>query len=214
VTASVDLDDVDVVLGGKSVLLEVSLSLSGGESLAIVGPNGSGKTTLLRLLATLLKPTRGQGSILGQPILSPEIRQVRPDIGLITHTPALIEELTISENLLHFARLSGNPFEDCLRALEVVGMENAADRRVGDSSFGMRRRTEIAWLLVSKPKLLLLDEAKSGLDVEARELVDALVGLTLNKSGIVVGVSHQTSQLGDGFLHKRRLASGRLEGFA
>lgn len=212
-TASVHLDNVDVVLGGKPVLVEVCLSLSGGESLAVVGPNGSGKTTLLRLLATLLRPTSGQGSILGRTILGPEIRGVRQKIGLITHSPALIEELTISENLLHFARLSGNQFEDCLRALEVVGMEKAADRRVGDSSFGMRRRTEIAWLLVSKPKLLLLDEAKSGLDVEARELVDALVELTLNKSGIVVGVSHQTSQLGEDFQHKMRLASGRLVRF-
>lgn len=209
-TATVDIEAVNLSLGGRPVLSDLSVALAPGESLAVVGPNGSGKTTMLRLLATLVKPSSGRGTILERQILSPNIREVRRRIGLISHTPALIGELSIAENLEHFAKIAGQDFADCLRALQVVGLEGAADRLVNDSSFGMRRRTEIAWLLVAKPDLLLLDEAKSGLDVDARKLVDAMVDLTLERSGIVIAVSHELSQLGGAFGHQMQLISGRL----
>ncbi len=210
-TAAVDIESVDLSLGGKLVLSDLSLALGPGESLAVVGPNGSGKTSMLRLLATLVKPSSGTGTILDRQILSPSIREIRGRIGLISHTPALIGELTIAENLDHFARLAVQNPDDCTRALHVVGLEQVADRRVNESSFGMQRRTEIAWLLVAKPDLLLLDEAKSGLDVDARELVDAMIDLTLSRSGTVIAVSHDISQLGSALHRQMHLISGRLE---
>lgn len=209
-TASIDIEAVDLRLGGKLVLSDLSMAVGPGQSLAVVGPNGSGKTTMLRLLATLVKPSSGRGTILGRQVLTPNIREIRGRIGLVSHTPALIGELTIEENLRHFSRIAGRDFDDCLRSLDVVGLGRAADRPVKDSSFGMQRRTEIAWLLVAKPDLLLLDEAKSGLDVDARELVDAMIGLTLKRSGVVVAVSHDLSQLGTEFSSQMGLISGRL----
>lgn len=212
VETALELDSIDVTLGGNPVLVGVDVSLGKGNSLAVVGPNGSGKTTLLRLMATLLRPTRGTGHVLGADLSGTRVSVIRPQIGLISHTPALIDELTLEENLRHFANLSGKRFESCLKALEVVGMEKAGDRRAGESSFGMRRRIEIAWQLVNKPRLLLLDEARTGLDNEAQELIGALISVTLANSGTVVGVSHEQSQLGDDFSSVRTLVSGKLEG--
>jgi heme exporter protein A len=207
---AVELTSVGLSLGGRPILADLDLFLERGRALAIVGPNGSGKTTLLRVVATLLRPTAGGGRVLGANVLTSEVTSVRPSIGLISHAPALIDELTLEENLEHFSRVSGHSFEACLKGLEVVGLERARSRRAGESSFGMRRRAEIAWLLASKPRLLLLDEARTGLDSEAQELIGALVETTLARDGAVIGVSHEASQLTGHFTSTRKLVAGRL----
>ncbi|MEX1038544.1 MAG: ATP-binding cassette domain-containing protein [Acidimicrobiia bacterium] len=205
------LDSVGVDLGGRPVLTDISLHLGSGEAIAIVGPNGSGKTTLLRLLATLLRPSQGSGTVLGADLRGVVERSVRISVGMITHAPALLDELTVWENLVHFCRISNRPEAVIPRALSAVGLENVADLRVDRCSFGMKRRAEIAWLLIAKPKLLLLDEARSGLDIEARSLVDSLARLTRERSGGVVAVSHDAGDLSLDFVAVHRLANGRME---
>lgn len=205
------LDSIGVALGGQPVLTDISLELAPGEATAIVGPNGSGKTTVLRLLATLLRPSHGSGIVLGANLGGVVERSVRISIGMITHAPALLEELTVSENLVHFCRISDRPETAIPKALSAVGLENVGDRRVDRCSFGMKRRTEIAWLLIAKPTLLLLDEARSGLDSEARGLVDSMARLTRERGGGVVAVSHETGDLGSDFGAVHRLVNGRLE---
>jgi ABC-type multidrug transport system ATPase subunit len=204
------LDSVGVTLGGVAVLTDVSLQLGSGDAIAIVGPNGSGKTTLLRLMATLLRHAHGTGTILGADLGGVVDRSVRTSIGLITHAPALLDELTISENLIHFCRVSERPEDAVPKALSAVGLENVADRTVAKCSFGMKRRAEVAWLLVAKPRLLLLDEARSGLDSEARVLVDSLARLTRERGGGVVTVSHGEGDLGLDMVAVHRLENGQL----
>lgn len=191
----VTLQGVGVSLGGVPVLRDIDLSLLPAQVLGVVGPNGSGKTTLLRLAATLLPPDRGTAAVLGVDPGSPDIYAVRSQIGLIGHAPSLVPELTLSENLDHAARLTGIDRGRAGPALSAVGLEGAAGRRAEASSHGMQRRVEIALLLLRRPRLLLLDEALTGLDSDASALVAALVERTTHSGGGVVMVSHDPSHL-------------------
>ena len=204
------LDKAVVSRGGRLVLSEIDLKLSPGDVLGVAGPNGSGKTTLVRTLATLVPIDKGSGSVLGRSLGAAD--SSRREIGLIGHHPALIPELTITENLDHISRLRGIDTARVPGALDVVGLEDAADLRVEACSFGMKRRVEIAHLLLSKPRLLLLDEAVSGLDEAARSLIGALIGTVTARGGATLVVSHDRSHLDSLCTGVLALESGRLVG--
>ena len=193
------------------MLGDLTLHLAPGEVIGVVGPNGSGKTTLLRAAATLIPPDEGTGEVLGATVGTKAIFDVRSQIGLISHIPAVIPELTLVENLAHVLRLSGQNTGRAMEALRVVGLEEAAHRRASDSSFGMNRRTEVARLLMTKPKLLLLDEALSGLDADARNLISALVERTTSSGGATLLVSHDEAQLNGVASRLFTISAGRLE---
>lgn len=191
----VHFEKIDVSLGGQRVLSQLDLMLEPGQRLGVVGPNGSGKTTLARTAATLVAVDAGTATILGKEVSGGSLTEVRSSIGLISHHPSLIAELTLEENLTHIARLSGIDRGRIPRALEVVGLSGAADRTARASSFGMQRRIEIAHLLLSRPRLLLLDEAASGLDASARDLVEALITTVCSDGGAALVVSHDRAHL-------------------
>ncbi len=210
-TNIVELSKAGVSLGGHRVLADIDLTLAPGESMGIAGPNGSGKTTLVRTIATLISIDNGEAHVLGANTARDDLTGIRSQIGLIGHQPSLIDELTLLENLEHVARLAEIESHRVARALDVVGLAGAADRRASACSFGMQRRVEIAHLLLTRPRLLLLDEAASGLDSSARELIEALVHSVLEREGAVVMVSHDRDQLAvlcDGVA---ALTGGRLE---
>lgn len=203
------LRQVGVSLGSRPVLRGIDLELGKGEVLGISGPNGSGKTTLVRTLATLVRVDQGQGQVLGADLDRSEIYGVRGRIGLMGHQPAAIPELTLEENLAHVSRLAGLERVRVGHALDVVGLAGAAETRAGAASHGMLRRLEVARLLLTRPRLLLLDEATHGLDPSAQELVDALVGLTISAGGGAVVVSHDADRLARRCDSLVRLAVGR-----
>jgi ABC-type multidrug transport system ATPase subunit len=207
----IELEDAGVSLGGQTILRDLTLSVGAADILGIAGPNGSGKTTFLRLLATLTAPDHGTGRVLGAALGTPEVYGIRREIGLIGHIPTVVGELTLRENLEHATRLFGEDTARIERALQVVGLAEAADRTVEQSSYGMLRRTEAARLLITKPKVLLLDEAFSGLDVNAQDLIDALISRTTGNGGAVVMVSHDTAHLAKRSDRVMALAAGRLE---
>lgn len=206
----VRFENVGVSLGGRPVLRDVNVDLTPGECLGVSGPNGSGKTTLVRTAATLTRADRGTISVLGTSSRESDLATVRRSIGLIGHQPTLIPELTLEENLTHVARLAGVDPGRVIKALDVVGLAAAADRRAEDCSFGMNRRVEIAHLMLTKPSLLLLDEAASGLDDSARQLISALLDVVLERGGAAVVVSHDRSHLESLCNRLARLESGRL----
>jgi ABC-type multidrug transport system ATPase subunit len=207
----VRLSKVGVSLGGKPILRDIDFVLKPRQIMGISGLNGSGKTTLLRILSTLLRIREGSGVVLDANIDSNEVFVVRPFIGMIGHKPALIGELTLHENLLHVARLTGIEEKKVGSVLEVVGLDEASDRRADASSFGMQRRIEVAHLLLTRPRLLLLDEATSGLDSSARDLIAALSERVVGDGGGVVTVSHDQARLAESCDNTMSLTEGRLE---
>jgi heme exporter protein A len=175
--------------GDRPALDGVGFELGAGESLVVLGPNGAGKTTLLRVLATLLRPSGGEVSVLGC-ALPDEAWKLRGRIGYLGHEPLLYRDLSGRENLRFQARLHGIEraaaearIEQLLRA---VGMERRADERVAELSAGMRQRLSICRCVLHEPELLLLDEPDSNLDVEGRELARELIGPAPGRSRVVV----------------------------
>jgi len=210
----VHLHQINVELGGNTVLENLDFELHPGDVMGITGPNGSGKTTLVRVMATLVRIDSGTGEILDADISGDDIYGVRRSIGLIGHNPTVLHHLTLEENLAHVARLAGLDLRRVPRALHTVGLEQVADRRAHASSFGMLRRLEVARLLLIEPQLLLLDEAVSGLDKDARELIHALIERTVGGGGGVVVVSHDINQLEDLCQGVLSLTAGQLDGAA
>jgi len=165
--------------GDRPALGGVDLDLAAGASLAVLGPNGSGKSTLLRVLATLLRPSRGEVSVLGSSLPN-EAWKLRGRIGYLGHEPLLYEDLTGRENLEFQARLYGIPAGEAAARIEsdlkLLGMSRRADYRVSDYSAGMKQRIAICRAVLHRPALLLLDEPDSNLDPEGREAARSLIG--------------------------------------
>ncbi|MDO5701290.1 MAG: ATP-binding cassette domain-containing protein [Bowdeniella nasicola] len=160
------------------ILRGVSLSISRGEVLAVLGANGAGKTTLINVLATLLPLSSGAVQINGYDLVS-EPSGVRSSIALTGQYAAIDEELTGRENLVYFGRLNGlgrRAARDRARELlDQFSLDAASDTYVREYSGGMRRRLDIAASLVVPPALLFLDEPTTGLDPLARAGVWTLV---------------------------------------
>ena len=194
-SAVVDLTGVSVTVERTPVLRGLSLTVAAEEAVGLLGANGSGKSTLLRILSTLLPPVSGRGEVLGAQLGSREVERVRPLIALVGHAPALYPRLTLGENLAFFCRLTGRDVDAADEALATVGLVRAANRPADRCSHGMLRRAELARVLVTKPRLLLLDEAHAGLDSNSTELVDVVVDQVRGRGGAAVVVSHDRRRL-------------------
>jgi ABC-type multidrug transport system ATPase subunit len=155
---------------GAVGLLDVSLHIRDG-IFGLLGPNGAGKTTLMRILATLLDPTSGKASVDGY-----DVRRQRPEIrailGYLPQSAGFYPQLTVQEYLEYIGVLYGMNARDRRRALEEsleqVNLEEVRSRRVGHLSGGMRQRLGIAQAILSRPKLIIVDEPTAGLDPEER----------------------------------------------
>ncbi len=195
---------------GSWVLRGVEFALGEGVGAVIVGANGSGKTTLIRILAGLLKPTRGTVRVLGR---SPYSRWVRKGVGVVLHHSLLYPELTVEENLRYYAKLYGvedyQPQED--EVVEVLGLRRYLSRRVAELSFGWRRRADFARALLHNPRLLLVDEPLTGLDTSAAEALTSLLIDRIRRGLTVVATSPKLEDAKrlEGF-RVYRLVDGRL----
>lgn len=177
--------------GRFAALRGVSAEFDAGRFHAILGDNGAGKTTLLRALAGLAQPTQGSISIFGK---SPQA--ACRDIGYMAHPSLLYDEMSGMENLRYFARLYGISGDSrCAEAVRSVGLDPGLGRGVGQYSQGMRQRMSLARAILHDPKILLLDEPFSNVDVtSAREMVGLLKGMRESGKTIFV-VTHQAMLL-------------------
>ena len=178
--------------GRFAALRGVSASFDRGRLYAILGENGAGKTTLLRILAGLVRPTRGTVAILG----NSDPREVCREFGYMAHPSLLYDEMSGKENLRYFARLYGMADDSrCAASITAVGLDPELQRPVGQYSQGMRQRMSLARALLHDPKILLLDEPFSNVDIRsAREMVKLLAGMREQGKTIFV-VTHQASLL-------------------
>lgn len=186
------------------------MTLNRGEAVAILGRNGSGKTTLLRIVATLLRPTRGSGSVFGHPITDTDA--VRSRVGLLGHANAVYPDLTAAENLGFALRMLGRAVDPRFvdAALDAVGLGAHANTRARGFSAGMQRRLALARLRMLDPQLMLLDEPYSSLDPEGTELVTALIADARRQGGAAILITHditRATKVADRIL---TLADGRI----
>jgi ABC-type multidrug transport system ATPase subunit len=173
--------------GRFAALRSVTAEFYAGRFHAILGDNGAGKTTLLRALAGLAHPTRGEISIFGK---TP--KAACRDIGYMAHPSLLYEEMSGMENLRYFAGLYGI-FDDSRsqKVIRSVGLDPDLKRAVGQYSQGMRQRMSLARAILHDPRVLLLDEPFSNVDVHsAREMVALLKAMRDDGKTIFV-VTHQ-----------------------
>ena len=191
----VSLRAVGVAIEHTPVLDSVDLALGAGQAVGLIGANGSGKSTLLQVCATLRRPHRGSGEVLGVDLGARIPAEVRRRICLVGHQPALYPRLTLRENLTFVADLYGRPRATVDRALGTVGLARVADRRIDRCSQGMARRADLARALLTEPLLLLLDEAHSGLDAAAGELVAHLISQVRARGGAALVASHEAERL-------------------
>ena len=173
----------------RRALDNVSFGVSCGEIFGLLGPNGSGKTTLFRILSTLIPVTSGAVRILGYD-LTAEVKAIRKLLGVVFQHPGLDGKLTVTENLRHHGHLYGLSgkilHHRILELLERLGVSDRATDRVEVLSGGLQRRVEIAKAILHSPRVLLLDEPTTGLDVAVRRQLSDYLRMLADTENILV----------------------------
>lgn len=173
--------------GPREVVCGVDLDVRPGDIFGFVGPNGAGKTTTIKMLLGLLRPASGSLQVFGLPMREHRVEILRR-VGSLVESPAIYPHLTAAENLALQQLVYGVPRHRIVDALDTVGLQDAADRKVKQFSLGMKQRLGIAMALLHEPELLVLDEPANGLDpagiLELRALFRRLAA-----SGVTVFVS-------------------------
>lgn len=196
----VSLDAVTMAFGGYVAVQDVNLKVSDGEFLAIVGPTGCGKSTILNAVAGLLKPASGTVSIDGQPV-----RGIQNDIGYLFQQDALLPWKTAIENVELGPMFKGvgaaDRREQSMRWLAKVGLKGFEHRYPHQLSGGQRKRVQMAQALITGPKVILMDEPFSALDIHTRHLMqNELLRLWQEERRAVVMITHDLEEaiaLGD-----------------
>ncbi len=214
-------DGVTLVRDGKILLDSVSMTVRSGEHWALLGANGAGKSTLLGLLGAIRHPTRGTVEVLGRTLGRVDLRELRTLLGHVDPRHPLRSPLSVNEVVLTGLTNSVEPVprwsagpeqrERAERLLKMLGMGGKEGSRWPALSQGERGRTLIARALMPQPRLLLLDEPATGLDLAAREqLLDSLDALREEHPELAtVLVTHHLEELPASTSHAMLLRGGR-----
>ncbi|MCG8461640.1 MAG: ABC transporter ATP-binding protein [Holophagales bacterium] len=185
------------VLGVNRVNLEMGPGITG-----LVGPNGSGKSTLMNLMTGLLRPTKGSVTVLGCPSNQPE--SFFRNVGYLTQVDAFPERLTGYDFVYSYLRVHGHPHADAdqltWKAIDRVGLRDAAGRKMGGYSKGMRQRIRLAQATAHEPQVLVLDEPLNGLDPMARsEVIEIFKALADDGHHVVISshILHEVDMIAD-----------------
>lgn len=163
----------------------ISFKVSKGEFFGFLGPNGAGKTTTINMLTGMSKATSGTASIFGYNLVTEPLK-AKQFIGVVPDTSNLYDEMTAWENVIFSAKLHGMPKgkreQRAKELLQIVGLYDRRNERLGTFSRGMKKRLMIAAALVHEPEILFLDEPTTGLDIQSARSIRAMIR-ELNREG-------------------------------
>ncbi len=186
------IEGVGKLRGTQAVLSDVSLVVHPGERVALLGHNGAGKSTLMKIVLGLLPATSGTVAVTGA---APGTVEARRATAYLPEAVAFHKSLTGREQLALFARLSGVAVNVVGALLDRVGLSDAADRRIGTYSKGMRQRLGMAQVLLGRPMVALLDEPTSGLDPASRHELYAIIDELAAGGTAVLIASHALTEV-------------------
>ena len=196
--------------GTQAVVKDLSLQVPKGSIYGFLGPNGAGKTTTIKILLNLLKSPADQVFIFGREINTNRIASLKK-MGALVEQPAIYTHLTGKENLINRCILLGINKSKSVEMLSLVGLADAANKKAGQYSLGMKQRLGIALALISDPELLLLDEPTNGLDpngiIEIRNL---MVELTAKHGKTILVSSHLLAEIERTATHVGIINKGQL----
>ena len=179
--------------GNLHAVDDVSLKIKAGEVYGLVGADGAGKTTTMRLLVGALLPEKGEVTVCGYDIIR-QTENARSQLGYLSQRFSMYEDLTVLENIRFFAEVRGLRSDEwlprCMEILDFVGLEQFKDRRAGQLSGGMKQKLGLASALVTRPRLLLLDEPTTGVDpVTRQDFWQLVIRLSTQGDGVSVIIS-------------------------
>jgi len=191
---AIDVRQLAKSFGRLKALDDVSLQVNAGQCLALFGPNGAGKTTLISILSTLAMPSSGTAFVCGFDVRT-HSREIRRAIGVISHESFLYDSMTAMENLRFYARMYGAAADGprLEQFLDHVGLLHRAGSLVGTMSRGMKQRLTIARCLLHEPRIILLDEPYTGLDLDGAELLTCQIRDLCAGGRAVLVTTHQLS---------------------
>ena len=155
------VEHLHVRRGGQDVLLDVTVTIPGGQVVGLLGPSGSGKSTLIRAIVGVQVVVGGTVTVLGEGAGSPSLRR---RVAYVTQSPSVYDDLSVHDNVAYFAGILGAGPGSVERAIALVDLREQAGTRVGALSGGQRSRVSLAAALVGDPEVLVLDEPTVGLD--------------------------------------------------
>ncbi len=176
-------------IGGKDLVKNVNIHIKKGEIYGFLGPNGAGKTTVMKMITNLWKPTGGEVWLFGEK-LRPASCEVLKRMGSMIEFPSFYEHMSGKENLqLHCEYMGYYMSGSVENALEMLGLSEAAEKKVKSYSLGMKQRLGIARAILCKPELLILDEPTNGLDPAGMKQLRDLLRMLCSEYGITIMIS-------------------------
>ncbi len=179
--------DVSVTLDGQHILQSISADIPAGQITGLLGPSGAGKTTFIRAIVGRQKFNGGTITIFGEPAGS---KSLRANLGYMTQSPAVYDDLTIRENIEYFADMMNVPRRNVSSVLHDVSLTSHEHKLVSKLSGGQRSRVSLAIALLGNPQLLVLDEPTVGVDPALREQLWELFQRLADKGTTILITSH------------------------
>jgi ABC-2 type transport system ATP-binding protein len=196
---AVETVDLTKTYDNTTVVNRLNLHIEEGEIFGFLGPNGAGKTTTILMLLGLTEPTSGIARIFGYNSTREPLK-VKRIVGYVPERVGFYEDLTARHNLTYTARLNALPEKMVTKrvdeSLDIVGLSEVAEQRVGEFSRGMKQRLAIADIVIKMPRVAFLDEPTSGIDPEGvKEMLDLIAGIAREQKMTIILSSHQLHQV-------------------